>query len=380
MRPILLVSLFGVVGCANVLGLDGYGEAGDAGPEAALDASLDVHAATDAGVDVSVPDVSVPEVGVADVGSDVTVPVKDAGSCVPTGPEVCSDGVDNDCNGQTDCTDPACTAGYTCVPSLPGGWTWAAYDQGARPGCAAGFTTPTDVGEGLVAPASTCGCACTTTSPTCTTGNVTVTAGTSGVNGCQDQASQVASAAGGCLPLTPAMSPVGWKVNATGPTPSGGSCAAVPAASKPAVSTTYQGRTCGFAGNVGAGCGGGGVCAPKAAPFTMCVALTGDVACPAGFAVKHLAGSTVADTRACSACTCAFSPGACGGTLTLDSDTSCTLNAAPVLVNGTCQSVPNASYLGYTYAPQTNASCTGSAVAATGSAAFSDLQTICCTN
>ncbi|HEX7600836.1 MAG TPA: hypothetical protein VF316_04490, partial [Polyangiaceae bacterium] len=270
-----------------------------------------------------------------------------------------------------------CTAGDACVPPLPVGWSWVAYDQSARPSCATGFTTPRDVNEGLVAPPATCGCGCTTTSPTCT-GKLKITAGTSGGNGCQDKANQMESSGSGCQTLSPSINANGWSVNAKAPAPSGGSCSANPSVSRAAVSYGFQGRTCALAASAGAACGGGDVCVPKAAPFAMCVARTGDAACPTGYPAKHLTGSVVADTRACSTCTCSFTQGVCGGTLTLYGDKACTVGAAPVTVDETCRLVANKLYTAFTYAPQPTASCTGSAVAATGSATFADLQTVCC--
>jgi hypothetical protein len=237
------------------------------------------------------------------------------------------------------------------------------------------------VNENLIAPPASCTCGCTTTKPTCATGNLTVTAGNSGSNGCQDQANQSEGAQGGCQGLSPSVVvDNSWKVNATAPSPSGGSCAASPSGSPAPVSYGSAGRTCALTGNLGAGCGGSDVCAPKAAPFTMCVAQTGDVACPAGFPAKHLTGSIVADTRSCSPCTCSLNAGACGGTLTLYGDNSCSQNAFDVVVDGTCQHVPSHSYRGYTYAPLSTAFCMSSVVTATGSAAFTDTQTVCCVN
>ncbi len=51
-------------------------------------------------------------------GSDFTLQVEC--DCVPTGPEVCWDGVDNDCNGQTDCDDWQCAGSPQC-PCVPTG-------------------------------------------------------------------------------------------------------------------------------------------------------------------------------------------------------------------------------------------------------------------
>src|SRR5688500_13229795 len=42
-------------------------------------------------------------------------------ACTPSGPEVCEDGVDNDCNGQKDCEDTACGQ-YACTKGETG-WT-----------------------------------------------------------------------------------------------------------------------------------------------------------------------------------------------------------------------------------------------------------------
>lgn len=157
MRPLLVLAVFGVGGCANVLGLGEYGDAVDASPE-------------DAG---------------ADVTADAVASAIDAG-------------------GDVQAKDASCATGYTCVPPLPVGWTWSAYDQGARPSCPVGFTAPTDVSEGLVAP-TVCACGCTTTTPSCTTGNVRVTWGKKGGNGCQDNGDQTESATGGCQALAPSI-------------------------------------------------------------------------------------------------------------------------------------------------------------------------------
>jgi hypothetical protein len=43
-----------------------------------------------------------------------------SGAAVPV-PEVCGDHVDNDCNGRTDCADPACQGAVGCVACQPGG-------------------------------------------------------------------------------------------------------------------------------------------------------------------------------------------------------------------------------------------------------------------
>src|SRR5262249_56746911 len=79
--------------------------------------------------------------------------------CAPD--ENCLDGVDNDCNGLTDCADPACTAGYRCVAAPPPAWSgFALYADRRTAGCPSSFPNATDTFESLTfAPASCVACA-----------------------------------------------------------------------------------------------------------------------------------------------------------------------------------------------------------------------------
>src|SRR5690349_18294984 len=70
-----------------------------------------------------------PADGPNDAPSDV-ICVKSNG-----GVEDCDDGLDNDCNGKTDCADTACTALYQCIPTPPVGWTLTAESDNTRPAC-----------------------------------------------------------------------------------------------------------------------------------------------------------------------------------------------------------------------------------------------------
>jgi hypothetical protein len=62
----------------------------------------------------------VPSTGGTGVGAGGSGPAGSAGS---PSTEVCTDGVDNDFNGDTDCADAQCHAlGYSCLPPIPSGW------------------------------------------------------------------------------------------------------------------------------------------------------------------------------------------------------------------------------------------------------------------
>ncbi len=340
-KPVGLLTMVVLAGCGDIIGLNGYTD--------------EVYGSADGGGR-----------GGGDAG------------CVPTGAENCTNGIDDDCNGLGDCMDQACTTGFTCVPPLPNGWSWAAYAPDARPNCAAGFNMPRDVEEGINAANATCGCTCTTNNPSCTVGNLSITAG--GNNTCDDVTTQSRQAAAGCNALSPQFTTSGESISVKGPAPSGGGCTANATKSVPSVSYQHQGRTCTYAGSSGGGCGNGNACTPKATPFTTCVSKMGTNTCPNGFPVPHFVGSMLTDTRDCTQCTCGFNAGTCGGTATFYTDTGCTQNAENVTADAQCHAVADRNWRRYSYTPQNSPSCTASAVNATGSASFSDLQTVCCTN
>lgn len=352
--------LLALVGCGDIIGLNGYVDQ-DGAPigEGGADASNDV---------VQQQDTSKPDVTAMDVATDTS------DGCVPMA-EDCTNGKDDDCNGLADCLDPACVNGFICVPPLPMGWSWTAYDPDQRQNCATGYSMPTDVQEGITAAAATCGCSCTTTQPTCNTGNVTITAGQGGQ--CSQVTNQSQTATAGCHALTQ-FATNNQSIKVTGPAPVGGSCAANPTKNVPMLSYQHSGRTCAYGGAGGIGCGMN-VCIPKAAPAVACVQMNGNNMCPTGYPVQHFIGTMVNDTRSCTACTCNFSAGTCGGTTTFYTDNNCQNNAEAVVTDNACHGVSNRTWRTYQYAPTTNGSCTASMSSANGSATFSDLKTVCCT-
>lgn len=333
------------LGCADVFGLGDYTEQ-DGGPDAT---------ATDATPD------STPDSSELEGGGDADA----------------SDAVTSDADDSGDAGDGAVTTVCTgvCVPPLPSGWTFVAYDRAFRPSCSTGYGTPTDVEEGLSAGAATCACTCATAAPSCS--SIAVTAGDAGTNGCNNQTTQTVTTDGGCTSMA-ALTTQGEKMSAT-VTPTGGGCTPDASVSVPAVSYAYQGRICEPLGAPGGGCDAG-VCFPPPSPYGLCVYQAGAVACPTGYPVQYGVGSTVTDTRGCSACTCGYDGGTCGGNVTFYTGTTCNLQSQTITADGTCQAVTNQTFKGFQYAPSaTGASCTPSATTPTGDAGFADLATVCCT-
>jgi hypothetical protein len=312
-----------------------------------------------------------------DSGNDVNASGTDG--CVATGPEICTDGIDNDCNGATDCADPACTSqGYACVDPAPGGWSFVAFAPTApasQSSCPSSLhTTAVDV-DPIDTPA-TCSCTCGVgTAPTCT-GMVTTKLGT---NGMCNMGGTSAPADGSCssVPVT-----VGTDIQVGNPGGSGGSCVPDAGINAPPAGST-KGEICSGENKFGAGCSAGQVCALAPAPFGACIAKNGQVACPmSSYTTVHYAGQ-LNDTRSCTNCQCGGSP-MCALTWSFYNSPKCNANAALVLTpDGTCQ--PSGAAPGM----YTSNMLVGSAAGATcappamqpmpmGHASLNAEQTICC--
>ena len=229
------------------------------------------------------------------------------GTCVPA-TEDCMNGIDDDGNGLVDCADPACNAGYMCVPTPPSGFTGPGevYDgTGPSPPCDSLYTK--DYFTGYATPQCPATCSpCTCGAP----GGVT----------CGDP--RISSGTGTCPKPVDSVTP---GVCATVSLPSGDmfvtlagqasgrSCAPTGGTVPPI--TWNTGHLCGANATGGKGCANG-VCWPKPnSPFLpqACVFASGDLSCPAtGYTVKrsYYDSEKVSDARACSACGCG-SPGTC---------------------------------------------------------------------
>jgi hypothetical protein len=270
-------------------------------------------------------------------GSSVDAPAVDG--CVPAGPEDCTDGIDNDCDGLTDCEDPACSQqGYLCVPTPPNGWSFVGFSADSEPGCPSGQQT-SNVDVDPVLQQASCSCTCNVgNAPTCT-GHVTTMYGMGGGT-CPTNGGMFA--ADGMCNYTPVT--VEPFVQVGQPAGSGGTCVPNPTTTVPAAGST-RGQICSGETKFGGGCPGGQVCALAQSAFQACIAKGGQLGCPSGaYGNVHYAG-TLNDSRGCSKCNCNGTPscslqwifyntGNCSGQvgLTLNPDGACQATMAGGMV------------------------------------------------
>ena len=367
-------------GCGILEGVDAL-RIGDPGDAASSDVG-DVRSVpqesstTDggAGADSAADSTKADSVGPADgpggeTSADSTTGLVDG--CVPTGPEVCTDGIDNDCNGLIDCADPACAA-YTCVAAISS-WNIVAFGASTRSACPTGYGPASDL---LVDPslaAYACSCKCSlATSPSCLSGELSVYDGVT----CTALIGTTPANDGGCVVRT--LSAAEHLLQP--PPPVGGSCTSLGVATPPPAGSA--GETCALSGRAGGGCAAGKVCVPApATPFLTCIAQPGSVSCPAGYPIAHATGAALTDTRACSAC------GACGAPtatctsplMTCYSTATCTGEVGTLPGNGMCDPT-SFQALSYEYsATVTGATCAALAPGQpTGSATLTTPSTVCC--
>lgn len=244
--------------------------------------------------------------------------------CTPSGPEVCDDGIDNDCNGKTDCEDAACTAGFSCQDA-PAGWTAVGFAGAARPACPAA-TTATDLkvtaGDGSAT--GTCACSCTSVGGSCTTGSWTVTYASDPACATALGTVTVPLSSGALCPTTATSPnvPANAFFKVTPPAPPA-SCTATGAGFGLADGRACQGARFGKCANAAQ------VCAPKpAAGFAACITKTGKDVCPNGFTKRNTAGTAATDSRVCNGCSCNGPAPCTGGGVDLYDNDSCNTNGS----------------------------------------------------
>jgi hypothetical protein len=251
-------------------------------------------------------------------------------------PEDCMNGIDDDKNGLVDCADPACTAGFMCVPKVPSGFTGPAelYHGIAAEVPSCGGTYPINLFSGFGPPkcdfsCSPCGCG----SPT------DVKCGNPGFSYTTIQGLEcppptaVESNKCTAVPLDSAIA----QFQTASPTPSGGSCPTT--GGMPILSDIIWslGLLCTASGSGGGGCSSGNICWPRPQPSflsTACVFASGSVSCPGtGYTTKRnfYDSQEVDDTRACS--------GLCG----CDAPTGGTCKAEIAFWSGLSSRIPDCS-------------------------------------
>ena len=300
-------------------------------------------------------------------------------------PEICNDGDDNDCNGMTDCADPACTGatGYSCTPVAPAGWTVVAFAASSPPACPAGFENPTVVAPPPAAGAK-CACACDSPSKNpCTQGTLSITVGMD----CKALAMTL-QVTGDCQALPAKInSPYGTgKAQKLDVTP----VACSGKASLPAAPPSPDGVTCTPVASSAKGCEVGSACLPEVTAASLCIQREGDIACPgAPFTKRHLVGAPgdVTDQRTCGTCSCTSSATSCNNATFIGYDNNtCSMGAAGVAIDGTCHETPSMgtnfddnTHFIYSATPNTM-SCapSGNPAAVSGAFKLNNPTTICC--
>ncbi|NUP13604.1 MAG: hypothetical protein HOW73_46810 [Polyangiaceae bacterium] len=278
--------------------------------------------------------------------------------------EVCTNGVDDDADGDIDCGDTGCSDEVSCVAPPPEGWTgpFLVYEgpSGGFAGCPAEYPdTDFQGNSGLVAPDATCS-ACTCGAPQNQQCNMPALFSTG------DAMCGQGTFCSGDMPLPPGwtgacngntqfpggQTTCGMNANATCSSSTGVACnqsvsmnamTVTPGSCTPGTSTpTTQPPSwsnlvvaCGNPTVVAAGCNGDFTCLPKPGPDFidgLCIAAPGVQACPSGaFTNQHVFHTGFTDDRDCSTCSCASSSGAtCTANVTIYSNNQVNTCTAPI--------------------------------------------------
>ena len=297
----------------------------------------------------------------------------------------CTNGIDDDHDGLTDCADPDCiNAGYQCAADTPAGWSGPALlhaDLSAPPGCGSDWTMqPVAGGLDVSSPLAKCSaCACSTPSgATCQSANVKLANDPACANG-----PMMPVPLGACIPGQSASAYV-----AAGPVIGvGGGCApAGGAASLLPAGFMTQAAVCAAPAMTGKGCNAG-ACVPRV-PMgygpKACVYAPGDPACPgAPYLNKTLVYTGIDDQRSCSSCACGVVAGeTCSATLLVFSGfgQGCSGALQTLPANGQCHPVqgPSTGLIVKQSGPPMGGSCATSGGKPAGMATGAKPITVCC--
>ena len=263
--------------------------------------------------------------GVNAGGASTTSASSSSGMCAAV--EDCFNGVDDDCNGTTDCADPACGAVAVCEPQVDG-----APNGVVIPGteaCPSGYSGGEQIINRNLVDGGCTGCSCALTGTTCSA-DVWYYASAAGcTNDVLNNAGMFAGSSGfACDANAPISSGQTYGAR-TSVFKAQNSCtgAGVPTLAPPAWAETM--KFC-KANQVGKGCPAGNTCVPNVKAAPHCALAAGSAACGEFKTTQTDWYTGLADSRACGACGCTVSGADCSPVhLEVGSDYSCT-NAATV--------------------------------------------------
>jgi hypothetical protein len=237
-----------------------------------------------------------------------------------SGAEDCTDGADNDGDGDVDCADGDCQPGFECVPAAPAGWEGHFHvnrtDYPTPPPACDSGADPAVFFGGPAGPAECTDCSCNLEGAACSPPTFTCWAGSTSCMGTATDWTP-ALADGQChkpnlLGGSPALS---CSITAPAQVAAKGTCSASGVDFPNKDPWAQEVGACELPG--GKGCAAAEVCVPKgsgANPNALCIQKAGDLACPAGaYSEKALAFAGGTDNRSCSACTCGDAGTTCNG-------------------------------------------------------------------
>jgi hypothetical protein len=266
-----------------------------------------------------------------------------------------------------------------CV-TLPEGWSFAPRAPlagGEAPPCPSGTTNASVVQESPTTQAATCTCdTCTVTAPATCSGQVTYSFQTGfACTQAGDPTHYKNVVAGNCYQDLYTGIWAAEQNRFTLPNPSGGACAVNPTAHADRV--TYGERSALCEG--GDRCSGGFCDVRVDAPFAVCVARTGDEACPQGFPTKHVVGTGGADFD-CGTCSCALTRQPCQGAVHHYDDSACTAGEVIIPANGTCggPNTDGANFDSYKVVATSTTTCDTSGNTTATNARMKNPRTVCC--
>jgi hypothetical protein len=306
-------------------------------------------------------------------------------NCKRTGSEICNDGIDNDCNGKTDCDDLACRQqGFSCQ-DIPTSWTAVSFSATARPSCPDGSVSVDLKVVGGDGASATCNCSCNGVGGSCASGSFTVTSSNEATCSTMPTTTTVPLNNATCTALTTSIA-LASHAMATPPSPpascaltsalngaltEGRLCRAQPG-SGPMIGGCGQNQTCGGAGTQG---------------LATCITKDGKSACPETFPKRSTAGTDATDSRSCSGCACAAPTPCTGGSVSLFDSSMCKTNGGAfqnaVGITSSCNTLAPSSNFTATFfksTPPTGGGCGAltNQGTMTGGVSFVDERTVCC--